>query len=146
MAVEPIPDGYNRVIPYLVLEDATGTIEFMKKVLDGDDYVRMDGPDGTIMHSEVRIGDSIVMVGSAGDENPPQPAMLHIYVEDCDATYQRALDAGTTSVSEPETQFYGDRSAAVKDASGNTWYFAAHVEDVSPEEMERRMAEQGAQQ
>ena len=146
MAVNPFPEGYNRVIPYLVLEDAASAIEFMKKVLDADDYVRMDGPDGSIMHAELRIGDSVVMVGGAGGENLPQPAMLHVYVEDCDATYNRALEAGATSLREPENQFYGDRSAMVKDTWGNSWSFATHVEDVSPEEMERRMAEQGAQQ
>ena len=138
MAVKPVPEGYNTVTPYLVLERAPECIDFMKKVFDAQERMRMNGPDGTVGHAELMIGDSVVMIGSAGGENVPMPAMLHLYVEDCDSVYLRALDSGATSVREPEDQFYGDRSAGVKDAFGNIWYLATHVEDVPPEEMQRR--------
>lgn len=96
--------------------------------------------DGTIMHAEVRIGDSVVMMGESGGEFTPMPASIHLYVEDTDATYKRALRAGATSLREPADQFYGDRSAGVKDLAGNHWWIATHKEDVSPEELEKRAA------
>lgn len=96
---------------------------------------------GAIMHAEVRIGDSRVMMGEPPCGIQPIPACLHLYVEDTDAVYRRALAAGATSVREPADQFYGDRNAGVKDPSGNSWWITTHVEDVSPEEMERRHAE-----
>jgi uncharacterized glyoxalase superfamily protein PhnB len=85
------------------------------------------------------------MVGSAGPENPAMPAMIHLYVDDCDATYERALAAGGTSVRDPENQFYGDRSAGVRDSTGNLWWIATHVEDVSEDEMAKRIEEATAQ-
>jgi PhnB protein len=94
------------------------------------------------MHAEFTIGDSVVMVGEANDEHPPMPAMLHLYVEECDAAYQQAMSAGATSIQEPRTQFYGDRMAGVRDSQGNQWWLATHVEDVSPEELQRRAAQQ----
>jgi PhnB protein len=90
------------------------------------------------MHAEVRIGDSVVMMGEPADESSLMPGMIHLYVDDVDTTYQRALQAGATSLREPEDQFYGDRSAGVRDAFGNVWWIATHKEDVSPEEMKRR--------
>jgi len=102
----------------------------------------MAGPDGSIRHAEARIGDSMVMIGQAGGEWKPKPNTVHVYVPDVDATYKKALAAGATSTREPVTQFYGDRSAGVEDAQGNSWWIATHVEDVSPEEMEKRMAAQ----
>jgi uncharacterized glyoxalase superfamily protein PhnB len=97
-------------------------------------------PDGSIGHGELKIGDSVVMVGEAPDE--PVTAMLHLYVEDCDAVYQRALDAGAESLNEPTDQFYGDRSGGVRDKWGNQWYISTHVEDVTPDEMRRRAEKQ----
>lgn len=138
MAVKPIPDGYHSVTPYLIVQGAAGLIDFMKQVFNGEAFVRMERPDGTILHAEVRIGDSVVMLSDAGDESTPMPGMLHLYVNDADATYRRALAAGATSLQEPENQFYGDRSAGVKDQFGNQWWIATHIEDVSPEEMARR--------
>lgn len=138
MAVKPIPDGYHSVTPYLIVQGASGLIDFMKQAFDAEESVRMERPDGTIMHAEVRIGDSVVMLSDAGGESTPMPGMLHLYVNDADATYRRALTAGATSLQEPEDQFYGDRSAGVKDQFGNQWWIATHIEDVSPEEMARR--------
>jgi PhnB protein len=100
----------------------------------------MDMPDGSVGHAEVRIGDSVVMVGGAGGEWPAVRAALHLYVADVDASYQAALAAGATSTAEPADQFYGDRRANVIDSAGNQWFIATHVEDVSPEELERRAA------
>jgi len=139
MAVKPIPEGYHSVTPYLIVKNAAGLIDFMKEALGAEETFRMPGPGGVIMHAEVRIGDSLVMLAdAAGAENPPMPAMIHLYVQDADGVYKRALQLGATSVREPADQFYGDRSAGVKDAFGNQWWIATHVEDVPPEEMERR--------
>jgi uncharacterized glyoxalase superfamily protein PhnB len=140
MPVKPIPNGYHTVTPYLIVEGADKLIEFMKQAFGAQARGRMGPPDGPVMHAEVQIGDSVVMLADAGGENPPIPAMIHLYVDDADAFYQRALKAGASSLREPADQFYGDRSAGVKDAFGNQWWLATHVEDVSPEEMEKRAA------
>jgi uncharacterized glyoxalase superfamily protein PhnB len=145
MTVQPVPEGYPRVTPYLVVEGAADCLTFMRDVFGAEERFRMDAPDGKLGHAETAIGDSLVMVGDAGGENPPQSAMLHVYVEDCDATFQRALDAGATSLREPADQFYGDRAAHVRDPWGNQWSIATHVEDVSEEEMERRAREWATQ-
>ncbi len=101
-------------------------------------------PDGTIQHAEVKIGDSIVMLADAAGEWKPRPSMLYLYVNDVDETYRLALAAGATSLREPTTHFYGDRSGGVEDPVGNHWWIATHVEDVSPEEIQRRTAQQQA--
>lgn len=134
MSVKPIPDGYHSVTPYLAVKGAAGLIDFMKEAFGAEEAFRMG--DNPIMHAEMRIGDSMVMLGDAQDE--VMPAQIHLYMPDVDATYQRALKAGAKSTREPENQFYGDRSAGVKDAFGNTWWIATHIEDVPPEEMARR--------
>ena len=141
---QPIPEGSQSVTPYLVIERAPECIEFMKAAFDAREILRMDNQDGSVGHAEYEIGGSRVMLGSAGGELSPVPATLHLYVEDCDKTYQKALEAGGTSMGDLETMFYGDRSGAVKDVSGNTWWITTHVEDVSPEEMARRAAQQGS--
>ncbi len=138
MAVKPIPDGYHSVTPYLVVEGVAKLIEFLKQAFDATEKERMSRPDGTVMHAEVKIGDSVVMMGEAAGEFSPMPSMLHLYVNDADAVYKRAMEAGATSVREPADQFYGDRSAGIKDPCGTTWYIATHQEDVSPEEMAKR--------
>ena len=146
MAVKPIPDGYHTITPYLVVPGVAKLIDFLKEAFDAQETVRMPGPDGLVMHAEMKIGDSMVMMGDSSVRQPPMPAMIHLYVEDVDAVYQRALKVGAISLQEPADQFYGDRSAHVKDASGNHWYIATHKEDLSPEEFSRRMeaARQGA--
>jgi len=101
--------------------------------------MRMPGPGGTIGHAEMRIGERIVMLGDAGPENPARSAALVLYVNDCDTTYRKALEAGGVNEMEPEDQFYGDRRAGVN-AFGISWWIHTHVEDVSPEEMQKRMA------
>ncbi|MBI1879221.1 MAG: VOC family protein [Chloroflexi bacterium] len=140
MAVKPIPAGHHTITPYLVIKGAAQLIDFMKQAFAAEEIQRMALPDGSIMHAEVRIGDSMVMMGEASDQYPPMPAMLHLYVEDADAVYKRALQAGATSLREPVDEFYGDRIGGVKDSFGNQWWIATHIEDVSPAEMARREA------
>jgi PhnB protein len=137
----PIPEGYSTVTPYLCVVEAARLIEFLKQAFAAKVIVRMDGPDGSVMHAEVKIGDSMVMIGQVPAERATR-AMLHLYLPDADATYKKALAAGATSVREMADQFYGDRTGGVRDAFGNDWYIATHIEDVSPEEMKRRMAAQ----
>jgi PhnB protein len=143
MAVNPIPEGQPCLSPYLNVRNASALIEFIQAVFDGREVFRLARPDGVVMHAEVRIGDSVVMLGEAPPERPTIPAMLHLYVEDADAVYRRALDAGATSLTEPADQFYGDRNAGVEDSFGNKWWISTHVEDVPFEEMQRRAAAAG---
>jgi len=138
MAVKLIPEGYHTVTPYLVVEGASKLIDFIKQAFGGQEIHRMATPDGKIMHAEVKIGDSRIMLGEAGGPYKPMPASIYLYVTDTDATYKRALAAGATSETEPKDQFYGDRNAGVRDASGNRWFIATHIEDVAPEEMNKR--------
>jgi PhnB protein len=140
-----MPEGYHTVTPYLLVRNAGGLIDFLKQVFDAEETERMRRPDGSIMHVEVRIGDSVVMLGDAAGDAAPMPGMLHIYLQDTDAAYRRALAAGATSLREPADQFYGDRTGGVQDAFGNQWWLATHIEDVSPEEMQRRAAAQAGQ-
>jgi PhnB protein len=116
-------------------------IDFMRQAFDAEVVDRMDLPDGTVGHAQVRIGDSRVMMGVASDKWPARPGGFYMYVADCDDTYRRALAAGGTSLREPTNEFYGDRSCGVEDASGVQWWISTHVEDVTPEEMERRSKE-----
>jgi PhnB protein len=144
MAVNPIPDGYHTVTPYLVVPEAARLIDFLKQAFDAQESVRMASPDGRVMHAEVRIGDSVVMIGDAGEGSPARTCMIHLYVPDADATIthfvgtRRALQAGAAAVRELANQFYGDRSGGVRDPWGNDWWVATHVEDVPPEELKKR--------
>jgi uncharacterized glyoxalase superfamily protein PhnB len=142
MPVKPRPAGYGSVTPYLVVHRVRELISFLEKAFGAVSAgPPMEGPGGVVAHAELRVGDAPVMMGEASDEYPAMPAMLYVYVdEEVDAVYQRALAAGATSVREPADQFYGDRNATVRDGSGNLWCIANHVEDVAPEEMERRAA------
>jgi PhnB protein len=139
MAVKPIPEGYHTVTPYLIVENAAGLIDFATQVLGAQEMMRMPAADGRIGHAEIKIGDSVVMLSDPMPESEPQRATLLVYVDDCDSVYRKALTVGATSEREPADQFYGDRSAGVN-AGGISWWFHTHVEDVSPEEMEKRMA------
>jgi len=138
LAVKPIPDGYHTVTPYLTVQGVPKLIDFLTQAFEAQEIERMTQPDGTIGHAEVRIGDSVVMMGEARDEWKPMPSGIYLYVNDTDAVYKRALQAGATSIMEPADQFYGDRSAGVKDSSGNHWWIATHKEDVPPAELKKR--------
>jgi PhnB protein len=135
--VNPVPEGYHTVCPYIVVTGVARLIDFVKQVFDGKEVFVGRRPDGSVQHAEVKIGDSIVMMGEGADAKR-FPAMLHLYLEDCDAVYQRAIAAGAKSLREPADQPYGDRTAGVEDTFGNQWWLATHTEDVSSEEMERR--------
>ncbi|MDZ4835999.1 MAG: VOC family protein [Candidatus Melainabacteria bacterium] len=143
MAVKPIPDGYHTITPYVIVEGALEVMEFLKKAFDAKEIGEtMKSPDGKLRHGELQIGNSRMMISEACSENKPMPAMYYLYVEDCDKAYASAIKAGGVSIKEPANQFYGDRSGGVRDSAGNQWWVGTHVEDVSPEEMKKRMAEQ----
>lgn len=136
------PEGYHTVTPYLAVKDAPALIDFITRVFDGSPIMRMDSPDGSrIMHAEVSVGDSRIMLSEACEQMGPLPAGLFIYVKDVDATYRRALEAGGTSVMEPTDMFWGDRHGSVRDQFGNIWSLATHIEDLSDEEIQQRARE-----
>ena len=148
MAVKPIPDGYHTVTPYLIVKGAAKALEFYKKALGAEERVRMRGPEGKIMHAEIQIGDSTIMLA---DEFPqmgavsPQslggtPVGICLYVQDVDTLFKRAIAAGGKEERPLQNQFYGDRSGTMVDPFGHKWTIATHIEDVTPEEMQRRMA------
>ena len=143
MAAKAIPEGYRTVTPYLVVADVRGLLEFVTKAFDAEVKFQMPRPDGGIAHAEFRIGESMIMCGQAGGEHPPFPAMLHLYVANADAVFNKAVAAGATIVRPLADQFYGDRTGGVKDPFGNQWWVATHIEDLSMEEMKRRMDAMG---
>jgi uncharacterized glyoxalase superfamily protein PhnB len=139
MAARPIPEGYHTITPYLVVRGAAKTIEFMKKAFGAElAFEPMKRPDGQIMHAELKIGDSHVMIADATEQHPAVQSRLHLYVPNVDAVHQRAVAAGGTSVMEPSDQFYGDRAGGVKDPTGNYWHIATHIEDVAMPELRKR--------
>jgi PhnB protein len=147
--VKPIPDAYPRVSPHLSVSGAAEAIEFYKDVFGASERMRMAMPGGAIAHAELQIGDSVIMIGDempGGTDPSPRtlggsPVALFVYVEDVDDVFRRALDAGARSVQAPEDHFYGDRVAMFDDPLGHRWNVATHIEDVTPEEMERRAVE-----
>jgi PhnB protein len=139
--VNPRPEGYHSVTPYLVVPGIAKLIEFTKQVFGASEGERFSRPDGSIQHASVKIGDSIVMLGEPQEASQAMPAMLYVYVSDTDAAYQRAIQAGARSLRAPQNEFYGDRSAGVEDASGNQWWIGTHIEEVAPEELEKRAQE-----
>lgn len=149
MSVKPIPDGYHSVTPYLLLRDAASAIDFYSRALGAEELFRLDMDDGRIGHAEIRIGDSVIMLA---DEFPDMDNLgpeslggssvhLLVYLEDVDSRFATALAAGGEQIQPPTNQFYGDRSGSLRDPFGHVWTLATHVEDVSEEELEKRMAE-----
>ena len=134
------PEGYHTLTPQIVVEDARETIEFVKNIFDAD-LREIYEDDGRIVHSEVVIGDSRLMIASASEEFGVFPLMVNLYVDDVDATFAKAIEHGATSLRDPADQFYGDRTGGVIDPQGNQWWISTHIEDVSEEEMRRRAAE-----
>ena len=139
MSVKPIPEGYTTITPYLIVEDADKLVEFVETVFDGKLLFQMRNDAGRISHGEMKIGNAMFMLSEASGEWKPTQTLLHLYVEDVDATYQRALETGANSVKEPQDQFYGDRSSCVEDSFGNFWSISTHIEDVSEEEIQKRL-------
>ena len=122
------PQAYNSVSPYLIVDGASRTIDFLVQVFDAVELRRFPDSTGMLMHAEVRIDDTVVMLADGGPDWPPLPASVHVYVADVDATYQRALDAGATSVQKPVKKEDADKRGGVKDAGGTTWWIATMVE------------------
>lgn len=141
MAVKPVPEGFHTVTPYLALSGVARLIDFLKEAFDATEMHRTTRPDGTVMHAQVKIGDSPIMMGEVMGEFPAKTAALYLYVPDADALYKRALAAGAVSIMEPMDMFYGDRNGGVRDFAGNEWWIATHIEDVPPGELERRAEE-----
>jgi PhnB protein len=141
MSTKPIPDGYHSITRSLIVEGAQKLIDFLKQAFNAKETFCMRGQGETVAHAEYLIGDSIVMLSDATPQWPARSSAFYLYVEDVDAVYRRAIEAGATSVREPANQFYGDRSAGVIDPVGNHWGIATRVEEVAPEEMARRAEE-----
>ncbi len=121
------PEGYTSVAPYLIVDGAERTIRFLEQAFGGRELRRFDAPDGGIMHAEVRIDDTVIMLGDSGPAYPPVPAHVHVYVPDVDATYRKALESGATSVRPPEQKGDEDKRGGVKDAGGTTWWIGTRV-------------------
>lgn len=141
MAVKPIPDGYRTVTPYLTIQGVREALAFLQKVFDAKVVEKHEMPDGKVGHAAVRIGDSMVMLGEANEQWKAMPGSVYLYIPDVDAAYRRGLEAGGKSLMPPADQFYGDRQGGFSDPAGNYWWVATHVEDVPPDEMERRAQE-----
>jgi PhnB protein len=146
--VKPIPEGYPQVTPYLAVDGASDAIDFYTKVFGASERMRMPAPGGAIGHAELEIGDSLIMLADEfpdmGNRGPKAvggtPVTISIYVEDVDDVFERALMEGATELRPVENQFYGDRSGQFEDPFGHRWSVATHVEDVPPDEMEKRAA------
>ncbi|MEA2226050.1 MAG: PhnB protein [Solirubrobacteraceae bacterium] len=145
---DPIPSDYPRVTPYLIVDGASAAIDFYSSVLGAVERMRMAGPDGKVGHAELGIGDSVIMLADEHldmDVRGPRtvggtPVTLHVYVENADDAFERAVQAGAKSLRPVEDKFYGDRSGQFEDPFGHRWDVATHVEDVAPEEMSKRAA------
>jgi PhnB protein len=144
---KPIPEGYHAVTPYLIVKDAARVIDFYKRGLGAQELMRMPGPGGRIMHAELKLGDSIVMLGEEPPDKPAfrapqsaglQTASLYLYVPDVDTAFKRAVEAGAKAVSPVADMFWGDRIAQIEDPSGHQWTLATHKEDLSPDEIRKR--------
>ncbi|MGH3327437.1 MAG: VOC family protein [Streptomycetales bacterium] len=148
-SVNPIPEGYPRVSPYLCVDGAAAAIDFYSGVFGAHERMRMPAPEGKIGHAELQIGDSLIMLADEfpdmGARGPKSiggtPVTLSLYVDDVDAVFGRAVKAGATELQPVENKFYGDRAGQFEDPFGHRWSVASHVEDVSPDEMSRRAAE-----
>ncbi len=141
MSIKPIPDGYHTITPYFVTKNSREFIEFLKKAFNAESVSMSESPDGKVMHAEIRIGDSMMMLSEASESYPAVNGLIYLYVNDTDAIYKQALEAGAESLMEPADQFYGDRNAGVKDTFGNTWWIGTHIENVSEEEIGKRHKE-----
>lgn len=143
---KPIPEGYHTLTPYLSIRNAAAALDFYKRAFGADETFRIAGADGKIGHAEIRIGDSAIMLSDEfpemGAKSPEtiggSPVMLHLYVEDVDALVDRAVKAGGKLERPVADQFYGDRGGMITDPFGHRWWIATHVEDVPPDELERR--------
>ncbi len=144
--VKPVPDGMHSVTPYLIVDGAAKAIEFYKKALGAEERFRLPGPGGGVMHAEIQIGDSVIMLSDAnpawGAKSPKayggSPTSLMLYVTDVDSAYKKAVDAGAEGMEPPTDMFWGDRMGRISDPFGHQWSIASHIEDVPPDEIEAR--------
>jgi PhnB protein len=140
--VKPIPDGYHSITPYLYFDGATRAIDWYKQAFGATERMRMPGPNDTIGHAELQIGDSLIMMADSPDSSPKKLGRVTtafvLYVEDADSTFKKAVDAGAKELQPLEDKFYGDRMGGLADPFGHEWFIATHIEDVSPEEMQKR--------
>ena len=148
MSVNPVPEGFHSITPYLGLDKAAEAIKFYKKAFNATEVMRLDMPDGKVGHAELRIDGSPIMLGSpCGESAFGSPTDghtsvgLHLYVSDVDARYKQAIAAGATVISEPQDQFYGDRSGTLKDPFGHVWFVATHKEDLTESQIRQRAME-----
>jgi uncharacterized glyoxalase superfamily protein PhnB len=138
-AIATVPDGYGAVTPWILSKDTARLIDFVTNAFDAVELARLES-DGVIGHAEVRVGDSIVMMFDVPDDWPATPAFLRVYVDDGDATFRRALDAGAAPVTDMTDLFWGDRVGRVRDPLGNIWWIQERVEELDPAELQRRVA------
>jgi PhnB protein len=146
MSVNPIPEGFHTVSPYLAVDDASAAIDFYVRAFGAEERVRMPMPDGKVAHASIMIGDSIVMlsdpfpqaIGKSPTTLGGTTVVMSLYVEDTDALFKQAVDAGATATMEPDDMFWGDRSAQVRDPFGHVWQIATQKEQLTPEEMAER--------
>lgn len=138
MPVKPIPEGFHTLTPYLVVDGAENLVHFLEHAFGGTLLERMNRPDGGVMHAQMKIGDSMIMIADSMGERKAMPTSIYVYVKNCDEVHRKAVEAGGTSIMEPADMFYGDRHGGVKDPTGNQWWIATHIEDLSREELARR--------
>ena len=136
--INPVPEGFHTITPYFIVNDANKFIDFIKEAFNAVENHRSVTPDGRIMHAQLKIGDSFIMMGESTGEWKPMPCTIYMYLPDVDAVFNKALKSGGMKLREPNNEFYGDRICGVEDPLGNQWWIATHVEVVSPEEMKKR--------
>lgn len=138
-----MPEGFTTVTPFIMVEDAQKVVDFVKRAFDAEEVHMLRRADGVIQHAQMKIGDSLFLLGDTMGKHPARPATLYLYVPDCDCHYERGLAAGGESLSEPADQFYGDRNASIKDPCGNVWWIATHKESLTFAEVEERARKAG---
>ncbi len=136
--VKPIPEGFHTITPYFIVNDGAKFIDFLKEAFNAIENHRSVTAEGRIMHAQLKIGDSYLMIGEATGEWKSMACTIYMYMPDVDSVYSKALKAGGRTLREPADEFYGDRVCGIEDSFGNQWWIATHIEDVSPEEMKKR--------
>lgn len=143
--VDAIPEGFHSVTPFLIVDNAKKFIEFIKSAFGAEVNFLLEEENKMVQHAAVKIGNSIIMLADSMEGMPPETSMLFVYVDDMDAVYKKAVQAGAKPIREPLDEFYGDRAGCVKDDWGNTWWVATHIEDVDEEELKRRSKKMAAE-
>lgn len=143
--VKPIPDGYTAITPYLIVDNAAAYLQFLASAFGAVERVRMPMPEGGIGHAEVEIGGATLMLSDSAPGFPATQSLIHLYVDDVDAVYSNAIASGATSLAEPSDEFYGDRLARITDPFGTQWSISTHIEDVTQEDIAKRIADMAAE-